>query len=239
MDPFFSRDLPDFTPLRSSMPSSSSSSSSSSCPPPHCDLRPRNPLTPPDLSGASIPSPSIDPVQKITPPEEHRIHTDKKLVVAEDLYKQAERYVEEYRAWWKLGPVRYLPRPLEDYETPLRIKMSTDDWIKLDRKLNPEETMIRKTSLSVIGVPLTDCFRYPRLSYNAATSTSIIQCMPSPLRRSITSILGEQFFGSKRTLPQDLKSQTYVSWETTNNKFGSEWAGSRKRPDFCVALHYC
>jgi hypothetical protein len=78
-------------------------------------------------------------VRKITPPEEHRIHTDEKLVVEEDPYKQAERYVEECRAWMKPGPGRYLPRPLEGYETPLRIKMSMGDWIKLDRKLNLEE----------------------------------------------------------------------------------------------------
>lgn len=39
----------------------------------------------------------------------------------------------------KPGPGRDLPRPLEDYETPLRIKMPVGDWIKLDQKLNPEE----------------------------------------------------------------------------------------------------
>jgi len=64
----------------------------------------------------------------------------------------------------------------------------------------------------------------------------IIKCIPSPLHQSITSILNEQFFESKTTLPQDLKSQTHVSWETTNNKFGSEWAGSRKRPDFSIEV---
>ena len=146
IDRFFSRDLPDVTSLRSPMPSSSSSSSSRplsavyfSRPPSQPDLRPYNPPIPPDLSGALMPSLSIDPVRKITPPEEHRSYTDEKLVVAEDVYKQAERYVEEYRAWIKPSPGQYLPRPLEYYETPLRIKMSVGDWIKLDRKLNLDE----------------------------------------------------------------------------------------------------
>ncbi|KAE8446627.1 hypothetical protein EG329_011820 [Mollisiaceae sp. DMI_Dod_QoI] len=207
------------------MPSSSSSSRPQPAgyfyrPPSQRDLRPRNPLTPPDLSGTSIPSSSIDPVRKITPPEEHSIHTDEKLVGAEDLYKQAEQYVEEYRASVKPGLGQYLSRPLEVYETPLRIKMSIGDWIKLDRKLNPKEN----------DDP------YPRLSYNAATSTLIIECMASPLHQSITSILAEQFVESKATLSRDLKRQTYVSWETTNNEFGSEWAGSRKRPDFSIKV---
>jgi hypothetical protein len=77
-------------------------------------------------------------VRKITPPEELRISTDKKPA-AEDPYNHAERYVEECRAWRKPGPAQYLPRPLEDYETPLRIKMSMGDWIKLYRNLNLEE----------------------------------------------------------------------------------------------------
>jgi hypothetical protein len=154
MDPSFLRDSPDLAPLRPSMPSSSSPSSSSSsspsssrlqsagyfsCPLQQRDLRSRHPPTTPTVTGASIPSPPVDAVRKTTPPEEHRIHTDEKLAAAEDPYKQAERYVEECRAWRKPGPAGYLPRPLEDYETPLRIMMSKDDWIKLNQKLNLEK----------------------------------------------------------------------------------------------------
>lgn len=96
--------------------------------------------------------------------------------------------------------------------------------------------MIRKTFLSVIRVLLTNCFRYPRLSYNAATSTLIIQCMPSPLHQSITSIINKKFIRSTSNLPEHLERQTYVSWETDNNKFGGEWAGSNKRPDFSIEV---
>ena len=98
------------------------------------------PLTPP---GASIPSPHIEHVRKITPPEEHKIHTDERLAIAEDHktpYEQAERYVEGYTAWIKPGPSQHLPRRLEDYETPLRIKMSMCDWIKLKQKLDQSES---------------------------------------------------------------------------------------------------
>lgn len=60
--------------------------------------------------------------------------------------------------------------------------------------------------------------------------------MPSPLHQSITSLLIDEFIESRTTLSRDLKRQTRVSWETTGNKFGSEWAGSRKRPDLSIAV---
>jgi hypothetical protein len=78
-------------------------------------------------------------VRKITPPEEHKIHTDERLAIAEDHrspYEQAVRYFEGYR---KPGPSQHLPRRLEDYETPLRVKMSMRDLIKLEQKLDQSE----------------------------------------------------------------------------------------------------
>ena len=60
--------------------------------------------------------------------------------------------------------------------------------------------------------------------------------MPSLLHQSITSILCKQFYESKTDLPKNLKSQIYLSCETTNNKFGSEWGASRKRPDLSIQL---
>ena len=95
--------------------------------------------------------------------------------------------------------------------------------------------MIRKTSLSVIRV-LTNYFRYPRLLYNAATSTLIIQCMPSPLHQSITSIINKKFIRSTSNLPKHLERQTYISQEITNNKFSIEQARSKKRPDFSIKV---
>jgi len=164
---FYSRDLPDFIPLRPPMPSSSWSSQLS-----------------PTMSSPHT-EPPIDHVRKITPPEEHEIHTDEKLAVAEEHrspYEQAERYVEEYRAWMKPGSSQYQSRPLEDYETSLCIKMSTGDWIKLRQKLYEESND-----------------QYPRLSYNAATSTLIIECNPNPIHQSITAIIAEEFDQSKST----------------------------------------
>jgi hypothetical protein len=88
-------------------------------------------------------------VRKITPPEEHKIHTDERLAIAEDhrspyeqavrYFEQAERYLEGYRACRKPGPSQHVPRPLEDYETPLRVKMSMRDLFKLEQKLDRSE----------------------------------------------------------------------------------------------------
>jgi hypothetical protein len=148
-------------------------------------------------------------LRKITPPEEHKIHTSEEPAVAEEHrspYEQAERYVKEYRAWMKPGSSQYLSRPLEDYETSLRIKISMGDWIKLDQKLDQEES--------------DDL--YPRLSYNAATSTLIIECSPSPLYQLITSIIYEELTYSKATVSRDLRNQTFISWEGTTNDFGDK-----------------
>ena len=96
--------------------------------------------------------------------------------------------------------------------------------------------MTRKTSLSAIRILLINYFRYPRLSYNAATSTLIVQCMPTPLHQSITSLLNNEFMQSRANLPRNLRNQTSVAWETTNNKFGDNWFGSKKRPDMSLEV---
>jgi hypothetical protein len=41
---------------------------------------------------------------------------------------------------------------------------------------------------------------------------------------------------SKATLPEDLREQTSVSWEVKTNKFGDQWAGSRKRPGISLEV---
>jgi hypothetical protein len=78
--------------------------------------------------------------------------------------------------------------------------------------------------------------RYPRLSYNAFTSTLIIQCMPSPVHQSIGSIINDEFQSSRLNLPRDLKDETTLMWEQDCNGFGSQWYGSGKRPDLAIKV---
>jgi hypothetical protein len=78
--------------------------------------------------------------------------------------------------------------------------------------------------------------RYPRLSYNASTSTLTVQCMPSPVHQSIGSTIGEKFVVSKANLPDDLQEQTVLMWEQDCNGFGGQWYGSEKRPDLAIQV---
>jgi hypothetical protein len=144
----FSEDLPSFMGYDYPRPSLSSSSSyrpqSSShfSRPQHDPPRSHHPPTPPTLPSLPVPiypGQPIDPVRKITPPEEKEIYAeDKKLATANEYkspYDEAYAYFQECRAQSsRFAPCA--PRPLEDYERPLAIKISKNDWIKLSSDLN-------------------------------------------------------------------------------------------------------
>ena len=55
-------------------------------------------------------------------------------------FDQANAYIQECRAWRKGDLTQNPPRPFEDYETPVAIKMSEKDWVKLSSELNSEES---------------------------------------------------------------------------------------------------
>ncbi|KAL7621358.1 hypothetical protein AAE478_008679 [Parahypoxylon ruwenzoriense] len=238
MDPF-SRGSPGLTGRGPPQPSFSSFSSpfpsSSSIrprrdPPTSHPARPSpgpHPPTPPSLPGFPIlpGQQPIDPARKITPPEEKEIHTGDVQPTAtnerKSPYNEAYEYYQECKALahplFAAAPFerRRRRRPLEDYEKPLVIKMSVGDWIELRHDLDLDS---KDES-------------YPRFSFDASTSTLIIQCVPNPIHQSITSILNEEIMMSKATVPVNLRQQTRLLFGQDFQSFRGRWSGSKKRPD--------
>ncbi|THC94127.1 hypothetical protein EYZ11_006376 [Aspergillus tanneri] len=171
----------------------------------------------------------LDPTRKITPPEEKEMHArDKQQPAAsaskfKSPYDEAYAYYHECKAWAH-PRVATAPferrRPLEDYEKQLAIKMSVGDWNKLRRDLDLDS---KDES-------------YPRFSFDASTSTLIIQCMPSPIHQSISSILIEEIMISKAAVPVNLRRQTQALFDEDFKSFGGQWSGSDKRPDLGIGV---
>ncbi|KAI1471055.1 uncharacterized protein F4812DRAFT_467258 [Daldinia caldariorum] len=136
-------------------------------------------------------------------------------------YDEAYSYVQECRSWRKnKNTIFPLHRSLEDYEAPFAIKISVGDWIRLESELEQESDET-----------------YPRLSYNASTSQLIIQCMPSPLHQSISSMIGQVFMASKVSLPMHLQNQTMFRWGVDENNFEGPWSRSAKQPDLAIQVY--
>jgi hypothetical protein len=111
------------------------------------------------------------------------------------------------------------------------------EWMKLSDDLGVSETdqkfvVSLKYHLRCIS-KYTD-LRYPKYSYYSPTSTLIIQCMPSPIHESITSILMEGFYAAKSSLPGQLSSRINTAVNQDFDDFEGNYAGSSKAPDLAI-----
>src|SRR5688572_1392207 len=66
--------------------------------------------------------------------------------------------------------------------------------------------------------------RYPRLSYNAATSTLIIQCAASSMHGSIAPLLADAFHTWRNTLPPDQQHNLSVTHTELQHPYAGPWA---------------
>jgi len=85
---------------------------------------------------------STNPLREIAPPDKTQVKLELSAAAKEHKspFDQANAYIQECRAWRKGSPTQHPLRPFEDYETPVAIKMSGEDWVKLSSELNSEES---------------------------------------------------------------------------------------------------
>jgi hypothetical protein len=115
--------------------------------------------------------------------------------------------------------------------------MPMKEWIKLSKDLNVFETDQKSVVHLQHNLRSTAKYtdlRHPRYSYYSPTSTLIIQCMPSPVHESITSIFAEGFIVAKTSLPNQLSSRINTVANQYFRGFGGRYTGSTKTPDLAV-----
>ena len=176
-------------------------------------------------------------LRDVTLPEVTTLVQEQHAVVEESKssYDQAHEYVERFNDWYSRAGTT--PSSLDAYEKTFSIKMTMKEWIKLSNDLNILETDQRSV------VPLQHYLRsiakytnlrYPRYSYYSPTSTLIIQCMPSPIHESITSIFTRGFNAMQESLPNKLSSRINTTANEDFNGFEGNYTGSTKTPDLAV-----
>ena len=141
----FPRDLPDPTGYGPPQPSSSSSSwfrPKSTRHFPRLQWQPVEHRYPHSVPVSGCSGRSTNPLREIAPPDKTQVKLELSAAAKEHKspFDQANAYIQECRAWRKGSPTQHPLRPFEDYETPVAIKMSGEDWVKLSSELNSEES---------------------------------------------------------------------------------------------------
>lgn len=176
-------------------------------------------------------------LRDITLPEVTTLVQEQHAVVKESKssYDQAREYVERFNDLHSRSVTS--PGSLDVYEKTLSVEMTMKEWIKLRDDLSVFETDQKYV------VPLLHhlrCItkyidlRYPKYSYYKPTSTLIIQCMPSPVHESITSIFTRGFIAAQESLPGQLSSRISTAANRDFRGFGGHYTGSNKTPDLAV-----
>lgn len=145
--------------------------------------------------------------RKITPPEEHPA---KSLRPPPASNIACETYED------KLAMVKRLNK--ERLERPVSLNLSSKEFTRL-----LEDTGYERSEQ-----------RYPRYSFDALTSTMIVQCMPSPVHELIPSIFLQELHESLANLPATLKSRIHTAGTEDMRGFQGKYAGSQKAPDLSI-----
>ncbi|KAK1769233.1 hypothetical protein QBC33DRAFT_347787 [Phialemonium atrogriseum] len=127
--------------------------------------------------------------------------------------------MQAYRAWDSPSG-SCPPRFQEEYERPHVIEMSLSDWGKVSRELHLDEESDEK---------------YPRLSYNSATSKLTIQCIPLPTHDSICGVVTVTLATYMLSLPPSL-SEAMELVVGEDQVGGGRWRDSGKRPDLGISV---
>ena len=79
-------------------------------------------------------------------------------------------------------------------------------------------------------------YRYPSFSYNAATSTLIIQCMSSPVHESVVSLFNKRIHAAQLKLPRDVERSIRTQTGRDYRGFEDRWEGSKKMPNLAIQV---
>ena len=96
----------------------------------------------------------------------------------------------------------------------------------------------QKCGISLLNylVGLLIVHRWPKYSYNALTSCLVVQCMPSPVYKTIVTTFAEAFFAARSSLPHHYRNNLRPVTGETFDKFEGRHYGSEKIPDLAVKI---
>ncbi|XTI95191.1 hypothetical protein V2W45_1444592 [Cenococcum geophilum] len=151
--------------------------------------------------------------QKITSPEHVEGEKDSPVLPPADSYNKAHDFITGFNSWRP----RRLPLPAI-YEKNFATQMSTKEWMRFSDELNLSESDDR----------------YPRYSFNSATSTLIIQCMPSAIHESMQFCFEKAIVRAEADLPLDAQCVCVQGQEM--DQFEGQYYGSTKTADLAVRI---
>ncbi|CUS10108.1 unnamed protein product [Tuber aestivum] len=128
-----------------------------------------------------------------------------------------EECVRKFQNWWLGGESFGCPGGEEGLE--LRMQMPKSDFIRFSEILD-------------VG----DDEKFPKISFNALTSTLIIQHMPTPIHEKVISTVSEGFNLARSSLPTPLRERIAIVYNENFRSFKRGYRGSRKVPDTMVQV---
>jgi hypothetical protein len=172
-------------------------------------------------------------IRKITPPGDVERENNNPVQPREDSYAKAHDFATRFYSW-RSGKLTLSNPHL--YERKFTTPMSTKEWIKLSDELNISESDDQSVFLFAKFIPilLNDSIRYPRYTFNSATSTLIIQCMPSPIHESLQFCFTSAIAEAQANLPLPERCFCVTGQEMT--KFEGQYLGSAKIADIAVQI---
>jgi hypothetical protein len=96
----------------------------------------------------------------------------------------------------------------------------------------PKSDFIRFSEILDVG----DDEKFPKISFNALTSTLIIQHAPSPIHEKVISTVSEGFNLARSSLPTPLRQRITIVFNQKFCSFKRGYKGSRKVPDTMVEV---
>ncbi|CAZ85991.1 unnamed protein product [Tuber melanosporum] len=128
-----------------------------------------------------------------------------------------DEYVRKFQNWRLGGESFGSPAGGEGLE--LRMQMPKSDFIRFSEILD-------------VG----DDEKFPKISFNALTSTLIIQHAPSPIHEKVISTVSEGFNLARSSLPTPLRQRITIVFNQKFCSFKRGYKGSRKVPDTMVEV---
>ncbi|KAG0127184.1 hypothetical protein HOY82DRAFT_523576 [Tuber indicum] len=125
-------------------------------------------------------------------------------------------YIRKFNHW-RLGGGSF-GSPGGGEELALRMQMPNSDFINFREDLD-------------VGSA-----RFPKNSFNALTSTLIVQHMPSPIHGKVISTVSEGFNLARSSLPTQLREWINIIYNQTFRSFKRGYRGSQKVPDTAVQV---
>ena len=163
-------------------------------------------------------------LRNITPPEDKPTQD----MEPADTPKAAQPQYEQ-----ALAAVKQLNK--ECPERPVSLTLSGRDFHRLMEDLGYDKSD-QKYNISryIYLLWLLMVHRWPKNSYNASTSSLVIQCMPSPVHETIITTFAAGFFAARLSLPNRYQNNIRPVTGEDFNDFKGCYSGSRKIADLAV-----